>query len=86
MTLIEKRRLSLNMDVEQWIVQALSEAPLREAPLTAEVVLAMNKIQLPHRDPADAFLAATAHVFNLTLVTSDERLLSVKGLSTLPNR
>lgn len=86
MTLIEKRRLSLNMDVEQWIVQALSEAPLREAPLTAEVVLAMNKIQLPHRDPADAFLAATAHVFDLTLVTSDERLLSVKGLSTLPNR
>jgi PIN domain nuclease of toxin-antitoxin system len=86
MTLIEKRRLSLNMDVEQWIVQALSEAPLREAPLTAEVVLAMNKIQLPHRDPVDAFLAATAHVFDLTLVTSDERLLSVKGLSTLPNR
>ena len=86
MTLIEKRRLSLNMDVEEWIAQALSEAPLREAPLTAEVVLAMNKIQLPHRDPADAFLAATAHVFNLTLVTSDERLLSVKGLSTLPNR
>jgi PIN domain nuclease of toxin-antitoxin system len=86
MTLIEKRRLSLNMDVEQWIAQALSEAPLREAPLTTEVVLAMNKIQLPHRDPADAFLAATAHVFNLTLVTSDERLLSVKGLSTLPNR
>jgi PIN domain nuclease of toxin-antitoxin system len=86
MTLIEKRRLSLNMDVEEWIAQALSEAPLREAPLTAEVVLAMNKIQLPHRDPADAFLAATAHVFDLTLVTSDERLLSVKGLSTLPNR
>jgi len=86
MTLIEKRRLSLNMDVEQWIAQALSEAPLREAPLTAEVVLAMNKIQLPHRDPVDAFLAATAHVFDLTLVTSDERLLSVKGLSTLPNR
>lgn len=86
MTLIEKRRLSLNMDVEEWIAQALSEAPLREAPLTAEVVLAMNKIQLPHRDPVDAFLAATAHVFDLTLVTSDERLLSVKGLSTLPNR
>jgi PIN domain nuclease of toxin-antitoxin system len=86
MTLIEKRRLSLNMDVEQWIAQTLSEAPLREAPLTAEVVLAMNKIQLPHRDPADAFLAATAHVFGLTLVTSDERLLSIQGLPTLPNR
>jgi PIN domain nuclease of toxin-antitoxin system len=86
MTLVEKRRLSLTMDVKEWIAQALNESPLREAPLTAEVVLAMNKIQLPHRDPADAFLAATANVFGLTLVTSDERLLSVKELPTLPNR
>jgi PIN domain nuclease of toxin-antitoxin system len=64
----------------------LKDAPIREAPLTAEVVLASKKISLPHRDPADTFLAATAHSFGLTLVTSDLRLLSAKGFSSLANR
>jgi PIN domain nuclease of toxin-antitoxin system len=41
---------------------------------------------LTHRDPADAFLAATAKVFGLTLVTTDGRLLTAKGISLLPNR
>jgi PIN domain nuclease of toxin-antitoxin system len=86
MLLVEKRRVTLNLSVEEWIGQALREAPIREAPLTAEVVLATNKISLPHRDPADTFLAATALVFGLTLVTADVRLLSVKGLPSLANR
>ena len=51
------------MGFEEWIALALTEFSPREAPLTTEVVLAMTKIQLPHRDPADAFLAATAKVF-----------------------
>ena len=41
MVLVEKRRVTLNMSVEEWIGQALKEAPIREAPLTAEVVLAL---------------------------------------------
>ena len=83
MVLVEKGRVKLNMDVEDWIARALAEFPPREAPLTTEVVLAMTKIHLPHRDPADAFLAATAKVFQLTLVTADTRLRATKGISFL---
>lgn len=86
MILVGKGRVVLNASPEEWINQALTDAPIREAPLTAEVVLAIRKISLPHRDPADTFLAATALVFGLTLVTSDVRLLSVKGLPSLANR
>jgi PIN domain nuclease of toxin-antitoxin system len=86
MTVVEKGRMVLNLGVEEWIGQALKDAPIREAPLTAEVVLATKKISLPHWDPADTFLAATAHSFGLTLVTSDLRLLSAKGFSSLANR
>jgi PIN domain nuclease of toxin-antitoxin system len=86
MILVGKGRIRLNADVEDWIAQALQTAPLREAPLTTEVVLATHRIHLPHRDPADAFLAATAKVFGLTLVTADARLLAAKGISFLPNR
>jgi len=84
--LVEKGRVVLNMDVEEWIGQALKAAPLQEAPLTTEVALATREIRLPHRDPADAFLAATAKVFDLTLVTSDARLMATQGLSILANR
>jgi PIN domain nuclease of toxin-antitoxin system len=79
--LVEKGRVKLNMDFEKWIAQALIEFSPREAPLTTEVVLAMSKIHLPHRDPADAFLAATAKVFQLTLVTADTRLRTSKDVS-----
>ena len=83
MVLAEKGRIKLNIGFEEWIARALAEFPSIEAPLTAEVVLAMSKIHLPHRDPADAFLAATAKVFQLTLVTADARLRTAKGISFL---
>jgi PIN domain nuclease of toxin-antitoxin system len=81
--LVEKGRVKLNMGFEEWIAQAFTESSPREAPLTTEVVLALSKIQLPHRDPADAFLAATAKVFQLTLVTADTRLRAARGISFL---
>lgn len=83
MVLVEKGRIKLNVGFEEWIARALAEFPPIEAPLTAEVVLAMSKIHLPHRDPAGAFLAATAKVFQLTLVTADARLRTAKGISFL---
>jgi PIN domain nuclease of toxin-antitoxin system len=86
MILVEKGRIVLNTGVEEWIGQALKAAPLQEAPLTTEVALATREIHLSHHDPADAFLAATAKVFDLTLVTADARLIAAQGLSTLSNR
>lgn len=66
--------------------RAMAIAPLKEAPLTTEVALATSKMRLSYRDPADTFLAATAKVFELTLVTTDARMLTAKGISLLPNR
>jgi PIN domain nuclease of toxin-antitoxin system len=43
-------------------------------------------VPLPHRDPADRFLAATAQVLDLTLVTADEHLFGCKGVRLLANR
>lgn len=82
----EAGRIAANVGTEEWIRRALQEAPLQEAPLTHEVALETRKLQLPHGDPADRFLAATARVFGLTIVTADERLIGAKGLSILANR
>ena len=84
--LAEKGRIELRPDPKSWIEQALEKAPLKEAPLTHDVALGSTSINLPHKDPADHFLVATAVVFDLTLVTSDDRLLATKGLKLLANR
>lgn len=80
----EKGRLRLYSDVDAWIADAV--APFREAPLTHEIAAATRKLHLAHRDPADWFLAATALVLDLTLVTADTKLLGLGEISTLANR
>lgn len=84
--LVERGRVSLASDIASWVGEAFRRVPLNEAPLTHEVALATTRVELPHRDPADRLLAATAQVFELALVTADERLLAVKGLRTVANR
>ena len=58
-------------------------APLREAPLTHEIVLIAQQLHLPQPDPADRFLAATAQLLDLTLVTADDNLLRLGTIRTM---
>ena len=70
----------------EWVEAALWRAPMHDAPLTREVAVRSRSVRLDHEDPADRFLAATADVYELTLVTADDRLLRGKGFRTLANR
>ena len=79
-----KGRIRLHGDLSAWLYRAT--AHLREAPLTHEIVLAAQQLPLPHPDPADRFLAATAQALELTLVTADEKLLGLGNIATLANR
>jgi PIN domain nuclease of toxin-antitoxin system len=82
----QKGRMLPDEGIQAWIPQALRALPLREAPVTYEVARETGRLQLSHGDPADRFLLATAKVFELTLVTGDERLLKVRDVSVLANR
>lgn len=79
-------RVHDRMTPADWVEAALSRAPMHDAPLTREVALRSRSVRLAHEDPADRFLAATAAVYELTLVTADDRLLGGKGFRTLANR
>lgn len=83
--LVEKDRLGLDHPVEVWIDKAMEEMPTREAPLTHRIALASRTVDLPHRDPADRFLVATAKVMDLTLVTSDAQIAGASDISVLRN-
>ena len=79
----ERGRIRLPVNLTQWLAQAT--APLREAPFNHEIVLAAQQLPLPHHDSADRFLAATAQVMDLTLVTSDDLLLGLGTIRTMKN-
>jgi PIN domain nuclease of toxin-antitoxin system len=80
-----KRRLKIPEGFSTWVTRALTTMPLNEAPLTFEVAEALSTVNLPHSDPADLFLAASAKVFGLTLVTSDRNLIRTPEISVLEN-
>jgi PIN domain nuclease of toxin-antitoxin system len=81
--LVGKGRMQLDLATPEWIEQ--STARLREAPLTTRIAVESRQIQIPHQDPADRFLVATAKVLGLTLVTADRTLLALSEISTLGN-
>jgi PIN domain nuclease of toxin-antitoxin system len=80
-----KGRLKIPEGFSTWVTRALTTMPLTEAPLTFEVADALSTINLPHSDPADMFLAASAKAFGLTLVTSDRNLLRTSEISLMEN-
>jgi PIN domain nuclease of toxin-antitoxin system len=85
-TLCQKQRLTLHPNAQAWITNVLDAVPMREAQITYQVAQETARVQLPHRDPADRFLVATARVFDLTLVTADAQLLKSKQVAVLANR
>jgi len=78
-----KGRITIPGNFFEWCNSAL--AGFLEAPLTHAIALTAEQIPL-HSDPADRFLAATAKVLDLTLVTADKRLLGLGDIATLANR
>lgn len=81
--LLERGRIRSVRASRDWIRDALRELPLREAPINFEVARAVGDLDLPHNDPADHFLAATALIYDLTLVTVDRHLSRADGLPVL---
>lgn len=84
--LVERGRLQVDLPAEAWVREALAQAPVEEAPVTREVAFASSALTIRHRDPVDRFLAATARVFDLTLVTADRELFDVPGVRVLKNQ
>jgi PIN domain nuclease of toxin-antitoxin system len=82
--LVEKQRIRLDTHIEAWLPRA--HTGLREALLSHDVAAAATDVNVPHGDPIDRLLVATARVLHLTLVTADEKLIAAKQVPTLANR
>ena len=77
-----RRSSSPNRRRVQQMVQAI---PRREAFLTHDIAVMSRQLTPSHHDRADRFLAATALVMGLTLVTAHERLVQSTQYAVLAN-
>ena len=83
LVLAESGRVLLQPDPWSWIRNALAVRPVRAIPVTFDVALGSRSVRLGHDDPADRFIAATAMVHGLTLVTADRALLRCPDIEVL---
>jgi PIN domain nuclease of toxin-antitoxin system len=82
--LLEKRRIGISCNPEDWIISALEMPKLRVVHLYP--VLAYRSTVLPqpfHDDPADQIIVATAREENATILTKDEKILTYRHVQSL---
>lgn len=80
--LAKRNRIEIEGEFRKWMTKALKLFPVKEASFNLEVSLVGVEIVLSHRDPADHFIAATSLVYDLTLLTLDEKLLDHEWLNS----
>lgn len=83
--LAERGRIAITSSPAEWVQRMVQAIPRREAALTHDIAVMSRQVSLPHQDPADRFLAATARVLGLTLVTADDRLLHSTEYAVMAN-
>ncbi len=76
--LTRDRRLALSGPVAQWREELVAKG-LREFAIDGAISAHSVVLDLPHKDPADRFIVATALAKDALLVTADERILAWTG-------
>ncbi|MBL4851437.1 MAG: type II toxin-antitoxin system VapC family toxin [Gammaproteobacteria bacterium] len=82
--LIEKKRLVLSMDIENWLEQVEQIEGFRFMPVDNEI--SYKSTMLPgefHKDPADRMIVATARKLAVALVTADEQIRDYQHVKTI---
>jgi PIN domain nuclease of toxin-antitoxin system len=86
LVLAEKGRIVLQPDPASWVRTVLKQLAFNEARINHEIALQSRALKLRQQDPADRFLAATAMVYQLTLVTADKTFFTCRNISVLRNK
>jgi len=78
-------RLQFSISVEDWIEAVLNYPNIRLLDLTPEI--AVESTKLPggfHKDPADQIIVATARIYNVPIVTMDDKIRNYPHVKLLP--
>ena len=78
--LMERKRIVAVATPESTIDSWLRTYPVSVAPVTAEIAVLSRSLRFDHEDPADRFIAATAHALGMPLATADAHLCNLPWL------
>ena len=81
--LIAKQRLNPGTDAATFCRLALDARRIQVVAISPEIAAASVSIALPHGDPADRLIAATALAVDAPLITCDEKLRASEAIKTL---
>lgn len=82
--LLEKGRLAISCDTEEWLGTALAMPRLRLVPLTPRIACKSTALPQPFTsDPADEIIVATAREEKAAILTKDEIMRNYPHVETL---
>ena len=82
--LLEKERIGISCNPEEWISEALAMPKLRLVPLTPAIAYRSTSLPQPfHDDPGDQIIVATAREENATILTKDKLIQQYEHVRTL---
>lgn len=82
--LVEKKRLKLTMDVDEWIQTVSMIDKVKFIPVDNQI--AIQSVRLPgefHPDPADRLITALARHLSAALITSDKKIRNYQYVKTV---
>jgi PIN domain nuclease of toxin-antitoxin system len=79
--------LILDAPLERWFEIALPAQRTRVLPITPQIAIESARLPPPfHKDPADRLIVATARIHDLTVITSDDKILDYPHVTSLASR
>ena len=82
--LLEKGRIGISCDPEEWMAEALQMPKLRLVSLIPSIAYRSTILPQPfHDDPADQIIVATARDENATIITKDQLIRDYPHVRTV---
>lgn len=82
--LLEKKRLGISCNPENWLKSALDMPKFRLVGLTPSIAYRSTVLPQPfHNDPGDQIIVATAREENATVLTKNEKIQNYKHVKSI---
>lgn len=81
--LVEKNRMVLSLSVEDWIETAVTYPGVQLLNLTVPIIVKSTQLEGFHNDPADQMIVATALIYDVPLLTVDNKIVNYPHVQIL---
>jgi PIN domain nuclease of toxin-antitoxin system len=78
-----KGKLELPLPPREWLTQAFAVYSLRELPVTLQIAALSPEVAVPHADPCDRMIVATAQLHRIPVMTSDPLISVCKDIEII---